>query len=52
VKNVAVEKIRDEVKSRGFLDTNETGGLTGAARMLFVWSKADLISSARYCGGL
>jgi AAA domain len=48
VRKVPVEKIRDEVKSRGFLDCKDTGGLTGAARTLFYRAKTDLIASGRY----
>ena len=48
VKKIEVDQLRDEVKRRGFLDTRDTGGLTGAARMLFLRTKTDLIASGRY----
>jgi AAA domain len=48
VKKVSIEAIRDEVKSRGFLEIKDTGGLTGASRMLFLRAKTDLIASGRY----
>jgi hypothetical protein len=48
VKKIEIDKLRDEVKRRGFLDTKDTGGLTGAARMLFLRTKTDLIAAGRY----
>jgi hypothetical protein len=48
VKKIEIDKLRDEVKSRGFLDTKDTGGVTGAARMLFLRTKTDMIASGRY----
>ena len=48
VKKIEIDRLRDEVKRRGFLDTKETGGLTGGARMLFMRAKTDLIASGRY----
>jgi hypothetical protein len=48
VKKIEIDRLRDEVKRRGFLDTKETGGLTGGARNLFMRAKTDLIASGRY----
>jgi hypothetical protein len=45
VRKVGVEAIRDEVKSRGFLQVNETGGLTSSGRSAFHRAKADLITA-------
>jgi AAA domain len=49
VKKIEIDRLRDEVKRRGFLDTKEgTGGLTNSARTLFRRAKTDLIDSGRY----
>lgn len=48
VRKVRTDALRGEVKSRGWLDTKETGGLTGAARMIFLRAKGDLISTGRF----
>jgi hypothetical protein len=48
VQKVSVEAIRNEVKNRGWLDQKETGGLTGAARMMFLRAKTDLVATGRY----
>jgi AAA domain-containing protein len=45
VRKVSVDSIRDEVKSRGLLETKESGGLTDRARTTFARAKADLIAS-------
>jgi hypothetical protein len=45
VRKVAVEAIREEVKSRGFLQVNETGGLSNSGRSAFHRAKADLITA-------
>ena len=41
-------KLRDEVKSRGFLETEDDGSLTTAARKHFQRAKTDLIASRRF----
>jgi hypothetical protein len=48
VLKVKIRAIRDEVRSRGFLETNETGGLTQIARTHFRRAKTDLFASRRY----
>jgi hypothetical protein len=48
VKKVKVDALRDEAKSRGFLETNETGAITAVARKHFHRAKTDLIASNRY----
>jgi hypothetical protein len=47
VRKVSVEKLRDELKSRGFFETNDTGGVTPAARKQFQRAKAVLISGLK-----
>jgi len=48
VKKVDRNKLRDEVKSRGFLETDDAGKLTPAARKHFQRAKVDLITSKRF----
>ena len=48
VKKVEINKLRDEVKSRGFLETDDNGELTPAARKHFQRAKTDLIESKRF----
>jgi hypothetical protein len=45
VRKVLVDKLRDEMKSRGFLEAKETGGLTETARSNFHRAKSDLLAS-------
>ncbi len=45
VLKVPVDDLRNELKSRGFLDTKDTGGLTTRAKTYFNRAKADLIST-------
>jgi hypothetical protein len=45
---VEIDRLRNEVKSRGWLDAKETGGLTSAARLSFHRAKTDLVASGRY----
>ena len=47
VRKIEIDKLREEVKSRGFLET-ENGALTSAARKHFYRAKTDLIESQRY----
>jgi hypothetical protein len=47
VRKVPVASIRDEVKSRGFLETVDTGGLSNTARSLFRRAKTDLITNGK-----
>ena len=47
VRKIEIDKLREEVKSRGFLET-ENGALTSAARKHFHRAKTDLIESQRY----
>jgi hypothetical protein len=44
VLKVNVDAVRNEVRNRGFLERKETGGLTGAARNLFMRAKNDLLA--------
>ena len=48
VRKVETGTLRNEVKSRGWLDAKETGGLTDGARKIFQRAKSDLLASARY----
>ena len=48
VRKVAIEALRNEVKKRGWLDTKESGGLTGASRNMFMRAKTDLIVSGKF----
>ena len=54
VRKIAVATLREELKSRGFLEAEDTGGLTNTARSYFHRAKADLLSSGRLveCDGL
>jgi AAA domain len=45
VKKVEIKTLRDAVKSRGFLEINDDGNLTGTARKHFQRAKIDLITS-------
>jgi hypothetical protein len=47
VRKLSIDKLRNELKIRGFLETNDAGGITGAARKLFHDAKAELISLGR-----
>ena len=44
VRKVPVERLRDELKTRGFLEAKETGGLTDLSRQHFQRAKAALLS--------
>jgi hypothetical protein len=48
VLKVPVDKLRDEVKSRGFLETDDDGRLTSTSRKHFQRAKTDLIASKRF----
>ncbi len=48
VKKVETKKLRDAVKSRGFLETDDDGNLTSGARKHFQRAKTDLIASNRF----
>ncbi|HEY1863615.1 MAG TPA: AAA family ATPase [Roseiarcus sp.] len=48
VKKVPVGKLRDEVKSRGFLEADDDGNLTSTARKHFQRAKTGLIASKRF----
>ena len=45
VRKVPVEAIRNEVKSLGFIETNESGGLTNTGRSMFHRAKSDLLAA-------
>jgi hypothetical protein len=45
VRKVAADAVRDEVKSRGFLDAGEKGALTSTARGIFRRAKSSLLSA-------
>ena len=49
VRKLPVEKLRDELKSRGFLEVNDTGGLAAAARKQFQRAKSALLSGGKPC---
>jgi hypothetical protein len=44
VMKVSVEKLREELKDRGFLETKDSGGLTNRARTYFNRAKTELLS--------
>ena len=48
VLKVETKKLRDEVRSRGFLETDDDGKLTPLARQHFQRAKTDLIASKRF----
>lgn len=48
VRKVPVERLRDEVRSRGFLETDENDKLTSTARSNFRRAKAYLIAERRF----
>jgi hypothetical protein len=54
VKKVSVAGLREEVKSRGFLEIDEKGALTGNGRKHFHRAKTDLVEAKRYieAGGM
>lgn len=47
VRKVSVETLRNEVRSRGFLDVNEKGQITPTSRTLFRRAKTALIESRK-----
>jgi hypothetical protein len=47
VSKVKVDDIRDELKKRGFLEKNETGGLTDTGRSHFRRAKTLLLSAGK-----
>jgi hypothetical protein len=48
VKKVDIDKIREEVRDRGFLETNDAGFLTSTGRSKFLRAKVDLIDANRF----
>jgi hypothetical protein len=48
VMKVETKKVRDAVRSRGFLETDDDNNLTSAARKHFQRAKTDLIASTRF----
>ena len=48
VRKVEISKLRDAVRSRGFLETDDEDNLTSAARKHFQRAKTDLIASKRF----
>jgi len=47
VRKLSVDKLRDELKSRGFLEISDSGGLTAAARKQFQRAKAALLAAPK-----
>ena len=47
VRKVSVEKLRDELKSRGLLEAKDSGGLTDAARKQFQRAKVALLAGPK-----
>ena len=47
VRKISVEKLRDELKSCGFLEAKDTGGLTETARKQFQRAKSALLSGPK-----
>jgi hypothetical protein len=48
VKKVETSKLRDAVRSRGFLETDDAGNITSAARKHFHRAKTDILASRRF----
>jgi hypothetical protein len=48
VRKVAINKLRDEVKSRGFFDLDEVGSITPLSRSHFRHAKTDLIDGRSF----
>ena len=48
VRKVETDRLRDEVKRRGFLDIKDSGGMTNASRVLYHRAKTDLIASGKF----
>jgi hypothetical protein len=48
VRKVPVDKLRGEIKSRGFLETDDDDKLTSTARSNFRRAKTDLIAAKRF----
>jgi AAA domain len=48
VRKVPVDKLRDEIKSRGFLETEDDDKLTSTARSNFRRAKSDLIAAKSF----
>ena len=47
VRKLPIERLREELKSRGFLEANDTGGLTATARKQFHRAKTALLSGPK-----
>jgi hypothetical protein len=54
VKKVKIDSLRNEVRSRGFLDVDDKGAIIGSSRKHFLRAKTDLIEAKRYieAGGM
>jgi hypothetical protein len=48
VKKVKLDSLRNEVKSRGFLDVDDKGAIIASSRKHFLRAKTDLIEEKRY----
>jgi hypothetical protein len=48
VKKVKIDSLRNEVKSRGFLDVDDKGAIIASSRKHFLRAKTDLIEEKRY----
>jgi AAA domain len=48
VRKVSIDKLRDEVRSRGMLETDDAGALTSNGRSHFRRAKTDLITAKRF----
>ena len=48
VRKVSVDALRDELKSRGFLDTDAKGHVTAGSRTSFRRNKVELITSGKF----
>jgi hypothetical protein len=47
-RKVAIDKLRDEVRSRGMLETDDAGTLTSKGRAHFHRAKADLMAAKQF----
>jgi AAA domain len=48
VRKAEINRLRDEVRSRGFLETDDNGSITAAARKQFQRAKVDIVESKRF----
>jgi len=47
VRKVSIDAVRDELKRRGFLDTNDKGGITPTSRSHLLRARVDLLKAQK-----